>query len=177
MHPDRKWEQYLRHGLLRLGMKIRDFVHAVLTGTGLNGRMNSAPHTSPARVYEEEAFRYLLDSESRRSERSGHCCQVLLVFRADAEGAVLPMEPAVAKMVVAVLSRTLRDTDYIGWYRDGRVVGGVLTLLGKDSSVDGSSRLRTNLTTIFQSKLGQQGHQPVQVRVYAQHELSTLEVL
>ena len=87
------------------------------------------------------------------------------------------MEPAVAKMVVAVLSRTLRDTDYIGWYRDGRVVGGVLTLLGKDSSVDGSSRLRTNLTTIFQSELGQQGHQPVQVRVYAQHELSTLEVL
>ena len=87
------------------------------------------------------------------------------------------MEPAVAKMVVAVLSRTLRDTDYIGWYQDGRVVGGVLTLLGKDSSVDGSSRLRTNLTTIFQSKLGQQGDQPVQVRVYAQHELSTLKVL
>ena len=177
MHPDRKWEQYLRHGLLRLGMKIRDVVRTVLTGTGLNGRMNSARHTSPARVYEEEAFRYLLDSESRRSERSGHCCQVLLVFRADAEGAVLPMEPAVAKMVVAVLSRTLRDTDYIGWYQDGRVVGGVLTLLGKDSSADGSSRLRTNLTTIFQSELGQQGHQPVQVRVYAQHELSTLEVL
>ena len=131
MHPDRKWEQYLRHGLLRLGMKIRDFVHAVLTGTGLNGRMNSARHTSPARVYEEEAFRYLLDSESRRSKRSGHCCQVLLVFRADAEGAVLPMEPAVAKMVVAVLCRTLRDTDYIGWYRDGRVVGGGPDAVGK----------------------------------------------
>lgn len=177
MRPEKQWwEKYRRLGLFHLGMKILDFLHAVLTGTGLSDRMNSAGPLTQRGVYPEKAFLYLLDSESRRSERSGHLCQILLVYRADAQGAVLPMEPAVARTVVAVLSRTLRDTDYVGWYRDGRVVGGVLTLLGRDSSVDGSVRLRTNLTAILQSELGQQNGYPVQVRVYPQNEVRTFEL-
>lgn len=142
----------------------------------MNGRMNSARQIAPTGVYHEEAFRYLLDNESRRSERSGHLCQVLLVYRADVQGAVVPMSPAVAETVLAMLSRNLRDTDYIGWYRDGMVVGGVLTLLGRDSAVDAGVRLRATLTAILLAELGQEESHCVQVRVCQQHEVSTFEL-
>ncbi|MCS6316209.1 MAG: hypothetical protein H8K05_00180 [Nitrospira sp.] len=74
------------------------------------------------------------------------------------------------------MSRSVRDTDYIGWYRDGMVVGGVLTLLGRDSTVDAGMRLRTTLTAILQAELGQEESHRVQVRVYQQHEVSTFEL-
>ena len=99
-------------------------------------------------AYNEEAFRYLLESESKRSERSGHLYQILLVYRTNAQGAIVPMDPDIAQTVIAAMSRCLRDTDYIGWYHEGRVVGGVLTVVGRDSVADVCNRLRPRLDSL-----------------------------
>ena len=100
-------------------------------------------------AYNEKAFRYLLESESKRSERSGHLYQILLVYRTNAQGAIVRMDPDIAKTVIAALSRSLRDTDYIGWYRAECVVGGVLTVVGRDSVADLFNRLRPRLREIL----------------------------
>lgn len=162
--------------MLRIGIKVAHLLHALFTGSHLRTRMNHVGHLSANGLFREDFFRYLLDSEAKRSRCSGHHYQVLLVFCTDTNGALVQMEADLAQTVISAMSRSVRDTDYIGWYRDGMVVGGVLTLLGRDSTVDAGMRLRTTLTAILQAELGQEESHRVQVRVYQQHEVSTFEL-
>ena len=81
---------------------------------------------TPSVAYNEEAFHYLLEGESKRS---GHLYHILLIYCSNEQGILIAMESNLAKTVIAALSRSLRDTDYIGWYRAGLVVGGVLTVV------------------------------------------------
>ena len=81
-----------------------------------------------AGAYSEEAFRYLLAIERKRGERSGRPFFLLLVDLKRHDGDV-GMDVDVATQVFSGLARALRDTDFIGWYREGRIVGAVLTQL------------------------------------------------
>jgi hypothetical protein len=63
------------------------------------------------------------------------------------------MDSSFAKTVMAALSRSLRETDYIGWYRDGRIVGAVLTVLVQESMVQVASHLQKRLAEVLQSEL------------------------
>ena len=101
-------------------------------------------------MYNEEAFRFLLASESRRSVRSGHSFNILLVYSIDKRGLVVHMDRDMVDTVVEALFRTVRETDYIGWYLDGRIVGGVLTVLGQDSEVEVSTRIQQRLRKYFE---------------------------
>ena len=65
----------------------------------------------------------------------------------------------VADTAVTALFRCLRETDYIGWYLEGRMVGGVLTVLGQDSAVEVSGRIQQRLMNIIASGVTRQGEQ------------------
>lgn len=138
--------------------------------------MKGIGHFTPTGVYREETFRYILESEFKRSARSGYLYQLLLVYRTDVQGVIVPMDPDIAKTVIAALSRILRDTDYIGWYREGRVVGGVLTVLGRDSVADVCKHLRPRLMDILRAELGVEESHRFQIRVYQHHELKEVEL-
>ena len=127
-------------------------------------------------AYNEKAFRYLLESESKRSERSGHFYQILLVYHTNAQGAIVRMDSDVAKKVIVALSRCLRSTDYIGWYRAEHVVGGVLTVVGRDSVADVFNRLRPRLREILRAELGVEESGCLQIRVCQHHELEGVEI-
>lgn len=122
-------------------------------------------HGLPASGYGEEAFRHLLGSEAQRSRRSGHLCQILLVHFMNAEEAIVPMGSRVADAVIAALIRTLRDTDYVGWYREGKIVGGVLTLLGQEAVSKGCACIRARVAEVLQSELKPYGHHRVRINV------------
>ncbi|HEY7292597.1 MAG TPA: hypothetical protein VH583_22360 [Vicinamibacterales bacterium] len=77
-------------------------------------------------AYGEETFRYLLGIERKRSERSSRPFFLLLVDLKRDDGSAALMEGEVAGNVFAGLSQALRETDFIGWYREGRVAGAVL---------------------------------------------------
>ena len=161
--------------LVAFGMVVK-LGHVFMTTLAvrrLNGRRNGAQNG----IYREEAFRYLSESESKRSMRSGHLCRILLVYCTNAEGAIVPLEPNFANIVLAALSRNLRDTDYIGWYREGRILGGVLTLLGRESVVDGCTRLRMSLVENLRSELGLETSRSVQIRLYQHDEIKEVEFL
>src|ERR1044071_7933925 len=83
-------------------------------------------------VCQEDAFHYLLQAEAKRSQRSGQGYHILLVYRSEAQGSITPMHSFVSSVVLGALAGSLRETDYIGWYREGQIIGGVLTVVGQD---------------------------------------------
>jgi hypothetical protein len=80
-------------------------------------------------AYSEEAFKYLLAIERKRAERSGRPFFLLLVDLRRASGESPAMSLDVASCVFAGLAGALRDTDFTGWYREGRIAGAVLAQL------------------------------------------------
>lgn len=100
---------------------------------------------SPAYIFPELAFCNLVRREFRRSERSGHLCRILLIYWTNTQGFVMPLGAELADKTIFLLSQSCRDTDYIGWYRQGHIVGVLLTMLQRDSVVDGCQTLQARL--------------------------------
>jgi len=100
-------------------------------------------------AYSEEAFRYLLAIERKRAECSGRPFFLLLVDLKRAFAGSASMDADVALMVFKGLSAALRDTDFTGWYREGRIAGAVLAQLsdavGERVSHAVSERVREQL--------------------------------
>jgi hypothetical protein len=128
-------------------------------------------------AYNEGAFQYLLEGESKRSKRTGHLYNILLIYYTNEQGILILMESNIAKTVIAAVSRCLRDTDYIGWYREGRLLGGVLTVLGQNSEADVCSSLRPRLVRILWDDLGVEESRRFQIRVCQPHELEGVEAV
>ncbi len=78
----------------------------------------------PGQVYNEEAFRYFLAEERRRSLSSNRPSLLLLLELQEQAG---PVHASLARTLFSCLARCLRETDIMGWYHEGRVAGAVLT--------------------------------------------------
>ena len=133
--------------------------------------MKGTTSLSESGAYNQEAFRYLLERESKRSERSGRFCQILLVCSTDEYGRIVQMNVDVAKVVIAAASRSFRETDYIGWYRDGHIVGAVLTVLTQESMALVSTQLQPRLVECLRAELGIEEFSRLQIRVCEPHDL------
>jgi hypothetical protein len=75
----------------------------------------------------EEAFRHFLAIERKRSQRSGRTFLLLLVRRKKQRGTIGPIDSAVTAKLFACLWLCLRETDLVGWFREGRVAGALLS--------------------------------------------------
>ena len=132
-------------------------------------------------IYPEIVYRDLVRSESKRSKRSGHLCRILLVYHTNAQGLVVPLNSELASKTISVLSVSVRDTDYVGWYRQGRILGVLLTSLRSDSASEGCDnfkirlvdRLRGALTSTDESFL----HIHMRIRMLDQGELRALNTV
>ena len=83
--------------------------------------------TGHGEAYNEEAFHHFLALERKRSEASTRPFLLLLVEFEKRQGVPVPIGHDVASGLFAALAESLRDTDVIGWYREQRVAGAVLT--------------------------------------------------
>ena len=128
-------------------------------------------------MYNQPFFRRFLLSESTRAERSGYSFSLLLVYSTGTRGLVVPMDRDVADTVDKALFRTLRETDYVGWYIDRRIVGGVLTVLAQDSAVKAGGLIQQRLMDILRVEVSAEKNSRLQIRVYQQHELEGDESL
>jgi hypothetical protein len=133
--------------------------------------MKGTTSLSESGAYNQEAFRYLLERESKRSKRSGRFCQILLVCSTDEHGRIVQMNVDVAKVVIAAASRSFRETDYIGWYRDGHIVGAVLTVLTQESMALVPIQLQPRLVECLRAELGIEEFSRLQIRVCEPHDL------
>jgi hypothetical protein len=117
-------------------------------------------------AYNEQAFRHFLAIEGRRSER---CDRPLLLLLADLKGQSgqeTPIEPGIACQLFSALILCLRETDFVGWYREGRVVGAVLTQRASIATADLSQRVADRLTSVLDQHLPQDISQRLQLRVF-----------
>ena len=126
-------------------------------------------------VCHEDAFRYLLQAEAKRSQRSGQGYRILLIYRGEAQGSITPMHPNVSAVVLDALAQGLRETDYIGWYREGHVIGGVLTVVGQDSITDVVKRVQQHVRNVLRAKLGSEESRCFHLRLCQQHELQEFD--
>ena len=99
------------------------------------------PTYIPKQPHGESSFQFLLANEMKRSKRSGHSFHVLLVYFAEADGGAIQIDGHVTNTLVPILSSVLRETDYLGWYRENQILGGVLTALREKAADEVSSRI------------------------------------
>jgi hypothetical protein len=119
-----------------------------------------------AAVYNEEAFRYLLDIERKRFEASLQPFVLVLVDIARQAGHSDRMSGVIASRIFETLTCTLRDTDVIGWYREDRVIGAVLTHLGDAPAPDITRQMSARVTRALTGHLPGEVGRRVKVRLY-----------
>ena len=122
-------------------------------------------------MYNEETFKYLITSESKRSVRSGYSFNILLIYSTDKQGLIVQMDRDVADTVVSALFRTLRGTDYIGWCREGHIIGGVLTVVEQSSVVEVPVRIQQGLMEILRVEVIVDEISRLHVRICQHHAL------
>jgi hypothetical protein len=117
-------------------------------------------------AYNEEAFRYLLEVERKRFEASNQPFVLVLVDLTRHLGQGERMTAAIGAKVLASLTRSLRDTDLIGWYRQGRTVGAVLTHLGEAPLADVSQHMTERVRRALRTGLSKNVTRHLKVRLY-----------
>ncbi len=85
--------------------------------------------TPTVEAYNETAFRYFLQVEEKRFLRSNRRFLLLLLDLNDEAGAAEVIDPSLSKKLFTALRPCVRETDFVGWYRQGRVIGVVCTQL------------------------------------------------
>ena len=133
-------------------------------------RRSNQPPTSPD-IYSETVYRELIHREFKRSERSGQLCRILLIYRTNEQGLIVPLGSEFAKKATSVLFNHIRETDYIGWYRHARIMGILLTALRPDSASDRHDSLKNLLLDRFSGTLTLADDQALQIEVLEQEEL------
>jgi hypothetical protein len=121
----------------------------------------------PGHAYNEEAFRYFLGIERKRSERSGAPLLLLLVDLKGQPHGTDPMDSTLAESLFGGLSQSLRETDFVGWYHQGRVAGAVLMQRkNTPAGVDASLPVRDRVVRILGERLPAKVADRLQVRVF-----------
>lgn len=120
---------------------------------GLQSTSRNPQHqqgTSGIGVLPQHLFMGLLCHERKRTERSGRRFVLLLV---DPGGLLHPSKKSGLTKLVSTIVRSTRETDLVGWYKDGEVIGAILTELGsaEDKAVVQalSNKLTDSLYQVF----------------------------
>ena len=92
-------------------------------------------------VYDAETFQFFLELDKKRAVRSGRSFLLLLVEGKEAESLSEGCD-----QLFEALRYSLRETDYLGWYRANRVAGAVLTYTGDRACGDVCLAVRKRAT-------------------------------
>jgi hypothetical protein len=78
-------------------------------------------------AYNEQAFRHFLTIERKRAARASRSFLLLLVSLRKEPGLSVTIDARAASRLFSGLALSVREIDFIGWYRQERVAGAVLT--------------------------------------------------
>jgi hypothetical protein len=116
----------------------------------------------PGHAYNEKAFQYFLEIERKRSDLSSRPFLLMLVdFNKHPR-----IDAVTADKLFLVLSLCLRETDFIGWYREGRIAGAVLTQHGETEGDELSDVVRQRIGGALRERLPSDLARQLQARVY-----------
>jgi hypothetical protein len=114
-------------------------------------------------AYNQTAFRHFLAIERRRAERSGRpLLLVLVALRGTQSDNTLA--GATAAAIFRGLGETVREVDFVGWFREGMVAGAVLTQ-GATAVEPTKSMVADRITRVLRTHLPAALGRRVRVRV------------
>jgi hypothetical protein len=116
-------------------------------------------------AYNEQTFRYFLALERKRAERFSRSFLLLLVNLRKQPSMNTQFAPHVATDVFGALSVCVREVDFIGWYREQRVVGAVLSHGATPPERDASHRIGQRCVEALSERLPAHVAGRMQVRV------------
>jgi hypothetical protein len=129
-----------------------------VTGVALEGRLGEA--------YNEEAFRYFIDLERKRAVRAGLPIMLLLADLKEPPGVRLRIEPVVASKLFSGLWLCTREADVVGWYREHRIIGAVLTQVEGGQPLALAHVIRDRVSDALHRSLSVDVARRLRVRVY-----------
>jgi hypothetical protein len=101
----------------------------------------------PASAYEEKVFNRMLDLERKRSERSNRPFMLMLAHF-DGE---LASGTSISSKVFSCLESCKRETDFIGWYKAGEVIGIIFTEIAASISFALPASIMDRISTALSS--------------------------
>ena len=126
-------------------------------------------------AYNEEAFQYFLEVERKRSEISHRPFLLMLIeFSRHPAGINPEIDVVTTGTLFSMLRRCLRETDFVGWYRERRVAGAVLTQHGEPDRDDLSEVVRGRVGEALEKHFSPDRPRRLQVRVYQLSPHATL---
>jgi len=116
-------------------------------------------------AYNEQAFRHFLAIERKRAARASRSFLLLLVSLRKEPGASVVINAKAASRLFSGLAGCVREVDFIGWYREERVAGAVLTQ-GVGAPATAAVRgIAERVTEVLGRRLSGSEAQRLQVRV------------
>jgi hypothetical protein len=100
-------------------------------------------------IASEGAFHTILDLEHRRAARSHSRFVLMLLDSRKPNG----YGPVLTRQLSSILSDAIRDTDLIGWYRQGAVLGVLFTELFATADSSADEALYSRVVTALREKL------------------------
>ena len=119
----------------------------------------------PGAAYDEETFNYFLSTELARAERSNRRLRILLVTVEPVPGRPIPIPRASAGRLFEGLRLSLRDTDIVGWYRQGFAAGAVLSERAGTPEPETAGRVEQRVGEALGRRLPEKTVRSLRVRV------------
>jgi len=118
-------------------------------------------------AYNQEAFRYFLALERERAQRSSRSLLLLLArVTGPSPARQRTMDAAVAEKLFSGLWLSTRETDFIGWFHEGRIAGAVLTQRPDASSGDMSREIHARVSRVLNETLPRRARHQLRLRVF-----------
>ena len=97
-------------------------------------------------TYTQEVFRYFLRVERNRGAQARRSVLLLLVSLQEGNRGKGAIPRAVADEIFSGLWLTVREVDFVGWFREGRVAAAVLTQASALPSLEDRRRIAQRIT-------------------------------
>ena len=130
-------------------------------------RLGQSPLSVGARqeeVLEERIFHSMLTLERRRTERSRKP-YVLMLLDANLESGA---SEGILKEAINVIIGTKRETDLIGWYRMGAILGVIFTEVTLQGEIPVTELLRTKIETALIKHMGQERSSRIAISMHTE---------
>src|ERR1041384_331880 len=96
-------------------------------------------------VHNEPAFRYFLALERRRAEQAGYSLLLVLGSLRSAPGRNQRLTPRSAAAIFAALGSSVREVDFVGWFRDSQVAAAAVIQRGRPEPDGVAGRINETL--------------------------------
>lgn len=116
------------------------------------GQPRKSVGSQPEGVLDERVFHSMLTLERRRAERSRKP-YVLMLLDANLENG---SAEGILKDAIDIIVGAKRETDLVGWYRKGAILGIIFTEVSLEGETPITVRLRTKIETAFVRHMGKQ---------------------